>query len=154
MIFRVVLLLLLAGPLAADPIDGENLLLLPSIGAGFAVRVSNACPAPHFDGGTAAFQFVGGVGAGAVTMTLGLTSAVLLSLILGHEPGRPLIAVAALSAYFVGSAAGVYAVGNLRGQTASFPATLAGSVLGFGAPGAVVGFQLTREHLNPTAACP
>lgn len=53
--------------------------------------------------------------------------------------------------YVIGSAAGVYWIGNTEEETGSFWATLAGSAIGFGSPGAAVGFNLTRRYREAPA---
>ncbi len=66
--------------------------------------------------------------------------------------------IGALIGYTLGSATGVYLVGNIGDGTGSFLATLGGSILGVlgygvGSPiGAAIGFNLTRRYKSPPAS--
>lgn len=64
------------------------------------------------------------------------------------------ISIVAYPSYVLGSAAGVYWVGQARAHEGRFLPTLLGSALGFGAPGAIVGYHLSDPSRRAgNAAC-
>lgn len=98
--------------------------------------------------GTGALQLVGGtaVGFGSVFVLGGLAAVVGMgALFAGEQTGDPV--VLAYPAYLLGSSVAVHWIGRRRGGAGRFWPTLAGGVLGFGAPGAIVGYHLSdRGH--------
>ena len=110
---------------------------------------------PPLKGNKVAGEIIVGAFVGAGSAVIGTFALFgITKLILPNDDGTTAAILGFISGYIIGSAMGVYHIGNTENETGSFSSTLLGSTIGaifflIPAPvGATIGFNMTREYRN------